>query len=1448
MKKLIKKIAVLVFVIACQDALAYNDKEKSNKGGGEPIYNKAGCAPSRATLDIAYNDVKARIEPGGFLFNDRSTGLPAYEVPRNGGVHSIYAGALWMGGTSVDGQLKLAAQLFRQGTDFWPGPLSVTAGSGNYDPRFPVGDNARRDFGAGTITPAVCSAFDKFFEIEKAQVILYSSWWECQPGNVIPAPDNCEDVQTPSNDVLNRINNWPAHGNVSEGQDYYLAPFYDRNNDGSYNPDDGDTPWYDDIMGRDDIECQADRRISLFGDKTVWWIFNDKGNIHTETNGDPIGMEIRAQAFAFNTNDEVNKMTFYNYELINRGTQTLTNTYFAKYVDTDLGNYSDDYVGCDVTRGLGYCYNGDAEDQAQGASKGYGINPPAIGVDFFEGPYQDADGIDNPGPRYVTEDGIQKFVVPSLAEALAQNGIVYKGLGIGYSDNVIDNERLGMKGFTYFSSQGGAQTGDPATAAQFYNYMVGRWRDGNPLFYGGTGYQGSNGGTNIRSSYMFPSDSDSLLWATKGENPGFDWDENTSNNPPGDRRFVQAAGPFTLKPGAVNNITVGVIWARSTESDLFASVRLLKAADTKAQALFDNCFKIFDPPSAPRLTIQELKNELVLMLDNPNEKFNPIEGYRAIDDINIPGPESGFNYDRFYVFEGYQIYQVLNDQISAAEIGDNSKARLIMQFDIKNTISEIINFEFDDDLGYSIPVRRAEGNFNKGIQHSFPVTQDAFSTGDVKTLVNHKTYHFIAISYAYNNYKDFDPNDPTKLDGQKFKYVSSRNSYDLGPIRSVPATPHDPRVEAGGTNFKNVKYGDSPEITRYDGRGNGNLATDLVQTAIDQIVKDGKADAITYAKNAGPIKVKVVDPLNVAPGYFELKFRNYVNEEPNEAKNGKGIDTASWVVYRYDKKGGTILDSISSDRTISRNKSIEDSVSIIKPDNITVTTPQSPYSNEQLVPEWGVSIQIYQERYFRNGETSTAQYDRRYANPIEATVTFSDSTENWLSFIPDGNNDDVTNWIRSGNREPVAADCNAEEKYTNPCLYKDEVGIDYEDQYSKLLGGGIAPWRLVGYQGSFMPFKDPKYVANDANPPSQSTQMTQAKLRNAIHKLPSIDIVFTTDTKKWTRCPVIELGTDVTLNIGDAPAGTLRRSLNVGKNGLPDGSIYVVGSDTIRYGLGWFPGYAIDVETGVRLHMAFGENSFLGKDNGADMLWNPTSNFGDPTSAPILGGQHAIYVFGYNISGDADATRNSPYYDPKTVYNEDTKVTDSWVYNKYVSASNNDYVDLFSNLSWVCNPLLTFGKELLKSEAKIRVRVNKEYNDYVATNLNGGKPMYGWSMDDLATTIGSADVLKGALDVINVVPNPYYAFSEYERNRLDTRVKITNLPDVCTIKIYNVSGKLIRTFKKDSPVTSIDWDMKNSKAIPIASGVYLIHIEVPDVGERILKFFGGVRQIDLESI
>jgi hypothetical protein len=78
-------------------------------------------------------------------------------------------------------------------------------------------------------------------------------------------------------------------------------------------------------------------------------------------------------------------------------------------------------------------------------------------------------------------------------------------------------------------------------------------------------------------------------------------------------------------------------------------------------------------------------------------------------------------------------------------------------------------------------------------------------------------------------------------------------------------------------------------------------------------------------------------------------------------------------------------------------------------------------------------------------------------------------------------------------------------------------------------------------------------------------------------------------------------------------------------------------------------------------------------------------------------------------------------------------------------------------------------------------------------------------------------------------------------------VKVTNLPEVCTVSIYNLSGTLIRQYQKADPLTSLDWDLKNEVNVPIAGGVYLIHVKVPDVGEKILKWFGVLRPTDLDN-
>jgi hypothetical protein len=97
-----------------------------------------------------------------------------------------------------------------------------------------------------------------------------------------------------------------------------------------------------------------------------------------------------------------------------------------------------------------------------------------------------------------------------------------------------------------------------------------------------------------------------------------------------------------------------------------------------------------------------------------------------------------------------------------------------------------------------------------------------------------------------------------------------------------------------------------------------------------------------------------------------------------------------------------------------------------------------------------------------------------------------------------------------------------------------------------------------------------------------------------------------------------------------------------------------------------------------------------------------------------------------------------------------------------------------------------------------------------------------------------------------VVPNPYYAYSAYENNALDTRVKITNLPKKCTITVYDVSGVKIKQLTKDDPVTAIEWDLKNFAGVPISGGLYYFHIEAAE-GEHVVKWFCSQRVPDLNT-
>ena len=168
----------------------------------------------------------------------------------------------------------------------------------------------------------------------------------------------------------------------------------------------------------------------LLGDLTLWSAYNDAdASRHTNSTAGrtaPLGLEIQQSTFAFARGGALGNIIFLKFKLINKGANQLDSAYVSIWADPDLGDASDDLVGCDTTLSLGYVYNESSNDAV------YGTSPPALGFDFFKGPT------------------------------------------VEVSPGVLDT--LGLTSFNkYINGE------DPTSAEEAYNLMKGLHKDGTPL-------------------------------------------------------------------------------------------------------------------------------------------------------------------------------------------------------------------------------------------------------------------------------------------------------------------------------------------------------------------------------------------------------------------------------------------------------------------------------------------------------------------------------------------------------------------------------------------------------------------------------------------------------------------------------------------------------------------------------------------------------------------------------------------------------------------------------------------------------------------------------------------------------------------------------------------------------------------------------------------------------
>lgn len=101
----------------------------------------------------------------------------------------------------------------------------------------------------------------------------------------------------------------------------------------------------------------------------------------------------------------------------------------------------------------------------------------------------------------------------------------------------------------------------------------------------------------------------------------------------------------------------------------------------------------------------------------------------------------------------------------------------------------------------------------------------------------------------------------------------------------------------------------------------------------------------------------------------------------------------------------------------------------------------------------------------------------------------------------------------------------------------------------------------------------------------------------------------------------------------------------------------------------------------------------------------------------------------------------------------------------------------------------------------------------------------------------SQAIQSADLAAIQAVPNPYFGTNAYEKNQFGRVVRFTNLPANAKIRIFTLAGELIRLY--DNAVsgggTTLDWDLTNKNDLPVASGMYIVHVQADGIGEKVLK-------------
>ncbi|MDP5169476.1 MAG: T9SS type A sorting domain-containing protein [Bacteroidia bacterium] len=314
------------------------------------------------------NDMRVRFSVGGTMSTDLF-GNPGFEVPKGSGAHTISAANLWLGGIDDAGQLRVSAVRHPQmSTHVGPGPMAQT-----YD-------------------SAYFARYAQVWKVTQAEIDVHI-FNSQQAGYQMPVS----------------ISSWPGNGDTTNGEPWLLAPFVDVNSNSVYEPLNGDYPL-------------------ILGTEAIYLISSDYLASNSSPAFMPMHIDIHTMAYVFGNQPgtALDQTLFVSHKVVSRSVP-IHDVYVGQWVDFDLGNGDDDFLGCDTARQAFFAYNSDDFDDE------YGPHPPSQAV-------------------------------------------------------VMLNRDLGF--FTAFQPDSSV-SGLPEYAQHYYGYLSGRWKNGDVFSVGGNGMGGA---------------------------------------------------------------------------------------------------------------------------------------------------------------------------------------------------------------------------------------------------------------------------------------------------------------------------------------------------------------------------------------------------------------------------------------------------------------------------------------------------------------------------------------------------------------------------------------------------------------------------------------------------------------------------------------------------------------------------------------------------------------------------------------------------------------------------------------------------------------------------------------------------------------------------------------------------------------------------------------------